>query len=92
MDLGDFSARWSGALTPPDSATYKLSIEGDGGARLWLDGNLLLDDWAQPGEQTKRTAEVKLEKERNYRSQAGVFLWRSGLLQPGEAALVPGQG
>jgi beta-glucosidase len=66
LGMKDFSARWSGTLTPPDSATYKLSVEGDGGARLWLDGNLLVDDWTEPSEQTKRIAEVKLEKERNY--------------------------
>jgi len=63
---GDFSARWSGMLTPPDSAAYKLSVEGAGGARLWLEGKLLLDDWKLHPELTTRTAEVKLEKARNY--------------------------
>lgn len=62
----DYSARWSGALTPPDSAVYKLSVEGAGGVRLWLDGNLLLDDWRLHPGRTTRTTEVKLEKAKNY--------------------------
>jgi len=63
---GDFSARWSGVLAPPDSATYTLSVEGAGGARLWLDGKLLLDDWKLHRELITRTTEVKLEKARSY--------------------------
>jgi beta-glucosidase len=62
----DYSARWSGMLTPPESATYKLSVEGAGGVRLWLDGKPLLHAWAQLPEPTTRAAEVKLEKARNY--------------------------
>jgi beta-glucosidase len=63
---GGYSARWSGTLRSPDSATYKLSVEGAGGVRLWLDGKLLLDDWTVHLEQTTRTTEVKLEKGRGY--------------------------
>jgi len=63
---GDFSARWSGMLTPADSATYKLSVEGAGGARLWLNGKLLLDDWILHPELTTRGTEVKLDKARSY--------------------------
>jgi beta-glucosidase len=61
---GNFSARWSGTLMPPDSAAYKLYVEGAGGVRLWLDGKLLLDDWTLHSELTTRTVELKLEKER----------------------------
>ncbi len=63
---GNFSARWSGALIPPESATYKLSVEGAGGVRLWLDGKLALDDWAQHERPATATTEVKLEKGHSY--------------------------
>jgi beta-glucosidase len=75
---GDFSARWSGVLTPPDSATYRLSVEGAGGARLWLDGKLLLDDWMQHSELTTRTSEVRLEKGRSYPLRLEYFYGGSG--------------
>ena len=61
-DLGEnnFSARWTGKLTPPESGTYNLGITADDGARLYLDGRLLIDVWA--GNPTKTvTKEVNLE-------------------------------
>jgi beta-glucosidase len=41
----DTSARWSAVLVPPSSGAYKLDLTLVGGARLWLDGRLLLDEW-----------------------------------------------
>ncbi len=40
-----FSARWQGWLLPPTADTYRLSLESDDGSRLWLDGELLIDQW-----------------------------------------------
>jgi hypothetical protein len=40
----DFSARWNRQTWVP-SGTYRYSLEVDDGARLWLDGNLLIDAW-----------------------------------------------
>ena len=41
----DFSVRWVGRLEPRFSETYSLSTVSDDGVRLWLDGQLLLDNW-----------------------------------------------
>jgi outer membrane protein OmpA-like peptidoglycan-associated protein len=41
----DFSARWTGWLRVPTSGHYVLYLDVDDGARLWLDGRLLLDEW-----------------------------------------------
>ncbi len=41
----DFSARWTGWLWVPTSGHYVLHLDVDDGARLWLDGRLLLDEW-----------------------------------------------
>jgi beta-glucosidase len=61
-DVGEnnFSARWTGKLTPPESGTYHLGITADDGARLYLDGQLLIDVWASNPTKTL-TKEVKLE-------------------------------
>jgi hypothetical protein len=40
-----FSARWTGA-TRFDQAIYRFRVVVDDGARLWVDGNLLIDAWA----------------------------------------------
>jgi outer membrane protein OmpA-like peptidoglycan-associated protein len=41
----DFSARWTGWLRVPTSGQYILYLEVDDGARLWLDGRQLLNEW-----------------------------------------------
>lgn len=46
--LTDFSVRWTGFLTPPKSATYRLFASGHTN-RLWLDGKLVIDDLAPEG-------------------------------------------
>ena len=40
-----FSVRWTGKLTPPESGTYKLGFTADDGARLYIDGKLLVEAW-----------------------------------------------
>ena len=41
--MKDFSVRWTGFLTPPESGTYQLGLMGSM-QRLWLDGKLIVDD------------------------------------------------
>jgi beta-glucosidase len=59
-----FAARWTGNLTAPETGDYELELKGDGGARLWLDGKQLIDDWKDNGGATRpaRTFVVHLRK------------------------------
>jgi dextranase len=41
-----FSARWTGMLAPPTKADYKFVVIADDGVRLFVDGVLVIDDWA----------------------------------------------
>ena len=41
----NYSLRWSGRLTPKYSATYTFYTLTDDGARLWVNGKKLIDDW-----------------------------------------------
>jgi hypothetical protein len=46
MSVDNFSVRWTGTLTaPPVAGTYRLHLQADDGVRLWLDGQLLIDEW-----------------------------------------------
>jgi beta-glucosidase len=41
--MKDFSARWTGFLTPAESGTYQIGLMGSM-QQLWLDGKLVVDD------------------------------------------------
>jgi hypothetical protein len=41
-----FSVRWTGTVTPSYSETYTFYEYSYDGARLWVNGQLLIDDWA----------------------------------------------
>ena len=44
----DWSALWEGNLAAPADGTYEIALSyQDGGVRLWLDDELLIDDWEQ---------------------------------------------
>jgi beta-glucosidase len=56
----NFSIRWTGKLTTPESGLYVLGAAGNGGVRLFVDGQLLLEDFANRRTRTL-TKEITLE-------------------------------
>jgi hypothetical protein len=46
---GPFGARWEGSVVAPQAGTYTLHVACDDGARLWVEGALVLDLWASQG-------------------------------------------
>ena len=61
----NFSVRWTGRLVAPESGVYELRLSTDDGARLWLDGELLVDAWYDRG-LASDTVQVRLEKGKRY--------------------------
>lgn len=45
MESSFFSVRWTGKVQPLYSETYKFYTRSDDGVRLWINGQLLIDDW-----------------------------------------------
>jgi hypothetical protein len=41
----DVTVRWTGRIEPESSETYRFSMIGDNGFRLWVDGRLIIDNW-----------------------------------------------
>ncbi len=61
----NFSVRWSGKIVPPESGKYLLGFSGNGGVRLFLDGKVYLEDFANRRTRSL-TKEVELEGGRKY--------------------------
>lgn len=56
-----FSVRWTGQLTADQDGLYALSISSDDGSRLYVDGELLINNWSIQGVRT-RNGFIELEK------------------------------
>jgi len=61
----EYSVRWLGELVPKVTDTYTLMVTSDDGARLYLDGRLLVANWTTHSP-TEDTATVRLEAGRRY--------------------------
>lgn len=45
IDPDTFSARWEGSIVPRYSETYTFYAGSDDGVRLWVNGQLVVDNW-----------------------------------------------
>lgn len=57
---GQFSTRWTGTLHAPRTGEYTLFTRSNDGVRLWLDGQLIIDNWTEHSV-TEDKAEVALQ-------------------------------
>jgi beta-glucosidase len=59
--LGDqnYSVRWTGTITAPAAGDYTFITQSDDGSRVFLDGNLIIDNWGNHEVRTK-TAHLTL--------------------------------
>jgi beta-glucosidase len=51
-----YSVRWTGTITAPPEGVRRLGVEGNDGYRLWVDGQLVIDNWE------KRSYAARLEE------------------------------
>ena len=59
--VGDtFSVRWTGTVTAPKDGRFTFVTRTDDGVRLWVDGDLVIDDWTMHA-QAERSGDVDLE-------------------------------
>jgi beta-glucosidase len=63
-NMKDCSVRWTGFLTPGESGTYKVGLDGSA-HRLWLDGKLIVDD-ATPHDPNLQIVTMQLLKGQRY--------------------------
>jgi beta-glucosidase len=83
--LKNYSARWTGVLVPPVTGEYLIGFTGQDGYRVWLDNNLVTQDWNIHHPASTLTKKIRLEKDRPYpvkieyfqdvRSAEARFIW-----------------
>jgi len=59
------SVRWTGTVTPKYTDTYTFSTVTDDGARLWVNGQQLVNDWNSHGD-TENSGTIALEAGKAY--------------------------
>jgi len=60
-----YSVRWTGRLKAPESGVVNIGIDGNDGYRLYLDGELLIDNMIKRGRATTLAGFI-FEKDREY--------------------------
>ncbi|HMJ13325.1 MAG TPA: PA14 domain-containing protein, partial [Polyangiaceae bacterium] len=60
-----FSVRWTGRVSPQYSQTYRFYTTSDDGVRLWVNGQLLIDNWTDHGP-TENSGTIALTAEAVY--------------------------
>jgi hypothetical protein len=61
LPANKFSVTWEGLLVPEFSEEYLLRVVADGGVRLWINGELIIDDWVVTPFTVFRRGTVALE-------------------------------
>ncbi len=93
-----FSVRWSGLIEPAYTETYTFYTDSDDGVRLWVNGQLLIDNWTDHGA-TEDSATLALVAGQKYTIKMEYYdsSWQCGRQaavvqpQPGETGHSPGQ-
>jgi PA14 domain len=52
----NFSARWTGLLTPAKTGTYTFYTQADGGTRLYINDKLIINHWTAGASNQSATA------------------------------------
>jgi beta-glucosidase len=93
-----YSVRWTGRVTIPGGTggAHRIGVAGNDGFRLFLDGELVIDDWRKRSYDV-RFADVTLEPGRSYDLRLEYFettgpghvqlIWNAGVKQDWRAAI-----
>ncbi|MEI8204373.1 MAG: glycoside hydrolase family 3 C-terminal domain-containing protein [Bacteroidota bacterium] len=65
----NFSVRWTGTITPPESGNYDLGVVSDDRSRLYFENKLLIDNWRPYEMNVMKTTKVRMEKGKEYKVQ-----------------------
>jgi hypothetical protein len=68
-----FSVRWEGILRPPRSGEYTFHLRSDDGSRLYLQDELIVDNWGGHALEEKKSKPIRLGSDQGYRLRVDYF-------------------
>ncbi|XXF80369.1 PQQ-dependent sugar dehydrogenase [Myxococcaceae bacterium GXIMD 01537] len=66
IPVDNFSARWTGGIVPLYSESYTFTTETNDGVRLWVNGQLLINDWKTQSATVTHTGTITLQAGQTY--------------------------
>ena len=72
VNATQWSAKWTGTLTAPQTGTYTFSITSDYGSRLFINNQKLIDNWRDQGS-TTATGTIALTAGQSYTIEADYY-------------------
>ena len=65
INIDNFSVRWTGKIEAPQTGEYTFAVTSDDGSRLWINNQLLIDDWKQHASEV-HIGKISLEAGKKY--------------------------
>ncbi len=66
VNANQFSARWTGFVEAAATGSFQFQTRSNDGVRLWIDGGLVIDNWAAHGTTDNQSAAIALVKNQRY--------------------------
>jgi hypothetical protein len=94
VSVDNFSVRWTGQVQAPVSGNYTFTTSADDGVRLWVGGQLLIDNWVDQAVTTRTSVPVALaagsryDVRMEYYEHGGLATARLLWAYPGQAQVV----
>jgi YVTN family beta-propeller protein len=66
VNTNQFSVRWTGFVEATANGTFQFQTRSNDGVRLWIDGDLVIDNWPSHATATDATAGIALTKNQRY--------------------------
>jgi hypothetical protein len=82
IGLTNYVVRWTGAVQPQFNETYTFYTTTDDGVRLWVNGQLLVNEWVDQGP-TTWSGQITLVAQQRYKAAAPRRNSPGAALRPG---------
>ncbi len=69
----NFAVQWQGSILAPDSGNYIFSTVSDDGVRLWVDDQLVIDNWTRHSPKLNNSTNISLAAGERYNIRMEYF-------------------